>query len=106
MEYYKGIVWNIVHLPSVLRKRVHIQKKVSKASDRAIFSRVMSHRPIRYYLLGEFCIDSTLEGGNEHDYLFIATGTGIAPFRSFVRTFPEIQYQLVHADNIFTEAFF
>jgi ferredoxin-NADP reductase len=45
---------------------------------------------------GEFCLDLDLASPDQRDFLFIATGTGIAPFRSFVRTFPDIKYQLVH----------
>ena len=45
---------------------------------------------------GEFCLDLDLVSPDERDFLFIATGTGIAPFRSFVRTFSDIKYQLVH----------
>jgi ferredoxin--NADP+ reductase len=29
-------------------------------------------------------------------YLFLGTGTGIAPFRSFVMTYPDINYQIIH----------
>ncbi len=32
----------------------------------------------------------------ELDYVFIATGTGIAPFHCFARTFPDMKYQLIH----------
>ncbi len=30
------------------------------------------------------------------DFLFVATGTGISPFHSFVRTYPNLNYRLVH----------
>lgn len=29
-------------------------------------------------------------------YVFIGTGTGVAPYRAFVRTYPSIQYQVLH----------
>ena len=29
-------------------------------------------------------------------FTFIGTGTGIAPFRSFVKTFPAINYRVIH----------
>jgi ferredoxin--NADP+ reductase len=38
-------------------------------------------------------------------FLFVATGTGISPFHSFVRTFPELDYQLVHGVRLMEEAY-
>ncbi len=36
------------------------------------------------------------EEKTNEDLLFIATGTGIAPFHSFIRSYPELNYQLIH----------
>ena len=36
-------------------------------------------------------------------FLFIATGTGISPFHSFVKTYPELDYQLVHGVRFASE---
>lgn len=44
---------------------------------------------------GEFCIDNTISNKGKK-FTFIATGTGIAPFRSFVKTYPEIDYEIIH----------
>jgi ferredoxin-NADP reductase len=38
-------------------------------------------------------------------FLFIATGTGISPFHSFVKTFPELDYQLIHGVRFKDEAY-
>ena len=38
-------------------------------------------------------------------FVFIASGTGIAPFRSMVRTYPEIDYTLIHGVRLATEAY-
>lgn len=38
-------------------------------------------------------------------FVFIASGTGIAPFRSMVRTYPEIDYKLIHGVRLATEAY-
>lgn len=51
---------------------------------------------------GEFCVDNSKL--NEQ-FLFIASGTGIAPFISFVRTFPQLQYQIIHGVRYATEIF-
>lgn len=53
---------------------------------------------------GEFCIENSLEVKVKH-FTFIATGTGIAPFRSFVKTFPAINYQLVHGIRTLEERY-
>ena len=38
-------------------------------------------------------------------FLFIATGTGISPFHSFVKTFPELEYSLIHGVRFGNEAY-
>lgn len=38
-------------------------------------------------------------------FVFIASGTGIAPFRSIVRTYPEIEYTLIHGVRYADEAY-
>ncbi|MCF8226619.1 MAG: hypothetical protein K9J30_12145 [Bacteroidales bacterium] len=37
--------------------------------------------------------------------LFVASGTGIAPFHSFMRTFPEADYRLIHGIRNIDEAY-
>ena len=43
---------------------------------------------------GEFCLKDPLN--KSQDYLFIATGTGIAPFHSFIKTYTKIKYKILH----------
>jgi ferredoxin--NADP+ reductase/benzoate/toluate 1,2-dioxygenase reductase subunit len=38
-------------------------------------------------------------------HVFIATGTGISPFHSLVRSYPEIDYTLIHGVRYTTEAY-
>lgn len=38
-------------------------------------------------------------------FVFVASGTGIAPFRSMVRTYPEIDYILIHGVRFANEAY-
>ncbi len=38
-------------------------------------------------------------------FLFIATGTGISPFHSFVKTFPALEYSLIHGVRFGNEAY-
>lgn len=45
--------------------------------------------------IGYFRIDK--EDRQNNKYLFLASGTGIAPFRSFIRTYPNLNYQLIHS---------
>ena len=39
------------------------------------------------------------------DFLFIATGTGISPFHSFIRSYPNLNYRLVHGVRFANEAY-
>ena len=38
-------------------------------------------------------------------FVFIASGTGIAPFRSIVHTYPEIDYRIIHGVRYLKEAY-
>ena len=42
---------------------------------------------------GSFCID---KNNLEKKHVFIATGTGIAPFSSFIKTYSNLKYHLIH----------
>ena len=39
------------------------------------------------------------------NFLFIASGTGISPFHSFVKTFPEADYRIIHGVRLAEEAY-
>ena len=43
---------------------------------------------------GDFCLPEQQVA--DRKYVFIATGTGIAPFHSFVKSFPTLQYTIFH----------
>ncbi len=54
--------------------------------------------------LGFFTIENEfLEKGNR--FLFIASGTGISPFHSMVRSFPQLDYLLLHGIRYGEEAY-
>ncbi len=52
---------------------------------------------------GKFRIDE--KKMDSHKFVFIASGTGIAPFRSMVRTYPVLDYQLIHGVRYGHEAY-
>jgi len=51
---------------------------------------------------GEFCIS---EKDFNKKFIFIASGTGVAPFHSFVKTFNQIDYTLIHGIRYFEEMY-
>lgn len=52
---------------------------------------------------GKFGIDE--KKLNTHQHVFIASGTGIAPFHSIVKSYPELNYQLIHGVRYANEAY-
>lgn len=51
---------------------------------------------------GEFCIQPA---HSDRRFVFIASGTGVAPFHSFIKTYPDIDYQLIHGIRYDTEKY-
>ena len=52
---------------------------------------------------GEFCLlDDHIKS---RSFVFLASGTGIAPFHSFVKTYPELDYTVVHGIRYEQEAY-
>ena len=52
---------------------------------------------------GDFCLNESSVIADS--YVFIATGTGIAPFHSFVQTYPHLKYQVFHGIRSETEKY-
>lgn len=53
---------------------------------------------------GEFCLNEEhVKQGRE--FVFLATGTGVAPFRSFAKTYPDLNYKLIHGIRHTDEAY-
>jgi ferredoxin/flavodoxin---NADP+ reductase len=42
---------------------------------------------------------------NSKKYVFIATGTGIAPFHCFVKSYPNITYKIIHGTQFIEEGY-
>lgn len=52
---------------------------------------------------GKFGLD--LKKVDTHQHVFIASGTGIAPFHSMVKSYPGLNYQLIHGIRYVSEAY-
>jgi ferredoxin-NADP reductase len=52
---------------------------------------------------GQFTLDTTKIA--THLFYFIATGTGIAPFHCFVKSYPNLEYRIVHGTRSNLEAY-
>lgn len=53
--------------------------------------------------VGYFTIDEKLVA--KHKFLFVASGTGISPFHSFVKSYPNLDYKIVHGIRHGNEAY-
>jgi ferredoxin--NADP+ reductase len=51
---------------------------------------------------GEFCISPDML---DSKFVFIGSGTGIAPFHSFVKTYPNLNYKIIHGIRYAHEAY-
>ena len=56
------------------------------------------HGPFGKFGLDEKKLDS-------HKHIFIASGTGIAPFHSMVKSYPELDYHVIHGVRFANEAY-
>jgi len=52
---------------------------------------------------GKFGLDEKKR--HTHQHIFIASGTGIAPFHSIVKSYPELNYKLIHGVRFANEAY-
>lgn len=54
--------------------------------------------PYGFFTLKEKDIES-------REFLFLATGTGISPFHSFVKSYPKLNYKLIHGIRLESESY-
>jgi len=59
---------------------------------------VKFENPVGYFIIPD-------ENHKKDKYLFIASGTGIAPFHSFVKTYHELDYHILHGVRKISEAY-
>ena len=52
---------------------------------------------------GEFCLEESKV--DKSKFLFVASGTGIAPFHSFVKSFAKLEYEILHGIRFEDEAY-
>lgn len=88
-------------------KDPYVDFLIRKVPEGRVSTRLAELRPGEELQLsgpyGEFCLpeDEILESS----YLFIASGTGIAPFRSFALTHPSLSYEILHGVRLGSETY-
>lgn len=87
-EYLEILVREIAEGGTVSRQLKHLQTGAHVEMD----------GPFGFFTLKE-------ENRNGEKPVFIASGTGIAPFHSFVRSFPGLDYSLIHGVRFGEEAY-
>ena len=93
-------IYNSIHE----NKLSFLIKEVSEGD----FSRFLRHLTVGSKLFiegprGFFILDEEVMKG--HPVLFLASGTGISPFHSFVGSFPGLNYKLLHGVHFANEAY-
>jgi len=73
----------------------HVSKKLKRVSQG---DTLMFDGPVGYFTLPPDEI-------HQRKFYFIASGTGVAPFRSFVRSYPNLDYTLLHGVRYASEAY-
>ena len=51
----KAIFWNIFNLPEIMKKRSIVQKEIRKITDRQFLEKIMTKRPVSFYLRKARC---------------------------------------------------
>ncbi len=79
-----------------------------KEVEGGYFSPKLKHLKIGEFVevhgpFGKFGLDEKKR--DTHKHVFIASGTGIAPFHSMVKSFPELNYELIHGVRYANEAY-
>lgn len=82
----------------------YIELLIREVEDGSVSKRLKNCKPGDYLRIvgpfGHFKIENP-----ESKQLFIATGTGISPFHSFIASNPQLDYQLVHGVRHANEAY-
>ena len=85
----------------------HIEILVREIKEGKVSSSLKKSEPGDYLniqdAIGYFTIEEKLI--EQKSFLFIASGTGIAPFHSFVQSYPSLDYNLIHGIRYSEEAY-
>jgi ferredoxin--NADP+ reductase/benzoate/toluate 1,2-dioxygenase reductase subunit len=82
----------------VLIKEVDNGEVSKKLKDLKKGEKIEMEGPFGYFVLDGHKI-------NQNKFLFIASGTGISPFHSFVTSYPQLDYKLLHGVRTRNEAY-
>jgi ferredoxin--NADP+ reductase len=76
----------------------HLEFLIRAVEGGVVSPKLQSLRPGDYVDIdgpyGSFCLERPDDRSKK--YLFVATGTGIAPFHSFAKSFPNLDYRILH----------
>jgi ferredoxin-NADP reductase len=81
----------------VLIKEVKDGTLTPKFKTCSVGERLTMDGPTGSFILNPYSV-------KQNKFYFIATGTGISPFHCFIKSYPEINYQLIHGVKLLTES--